>query len=171
MRIGESMLAEYDMEMASTRKVLERVPDDKFSWRIHDKSNTIGWVANHLADIPSWVSMAVDTDELDVEPEPGKKYESPNESTTAAILALFDRNVAAGRKCLETVEDQKLFESWRLLQGGQELMQMPRLVVIRTWVLNHTIHHRAHLCVYLRVNDIPVPGLYGPSADDSGESP
>lgn len=168
MRIGESMLTEFDMEMAGTRKVLARIPDDKLDWKIHERSNAIGWVANHLADIPAWVEMTISHDSLDVEPVPGQPYKSPNESTIEAIIALFDKNVAQARTLLQDVEDAALHEPWKLLKQGEELMTMPRLAVLRLWVLNHSIHHRAHLCVYLRVNDIPVPGLYGPSADDAG---
>jgi uncharacterized damage-inducible protein DinB len=168
MTIGQSMLPEFEMEMAGTRKVLERIPDDKLKWKIHDKSNTIGWVANHLADLPAWVDMAISTDALDVEPVAGQPYQSPKETTSAAILALFDKNVARAKSLIETVEDAKLHEPWSLLKQGETLMTMPRLAVLRTWVINHTIHHRGHLCVYLRMNDIPVPGLYGPSADDAG---
>jgi uncharacterized damage-inducible protein DinB len=167
MRIGESMLPEFDMEMASTRKVLERVPNDKLDWKIHDKSNTIGWVANHLADIPKWVDMTINHDSLDVEPVPGQTYKTPSEKTGEAIVALFDNNVAQARGILQKVEDAVLFQPWKLLRRGEVLIEMPRLAVLRTWVLNHSIHHRAHLLVYLRVNDIPVPGLYGPSADES----
>jgi uncharacterized damage-inducible protein DinB len=169
MRIGQSMIPEFDLEMAGTRKVLEQIPDDKLGWKIHPKSNTIGWVANHLADIPAWADMAISLDSLDVEPLAGQPYKSPNESTTKAILALFDKNVAKAREQLMAVSDEKLHQPWSLLKLGEVLMTMPRLSVIRTWVLNHLIHHRAHLCVYLRVNDIPVPGLYGPSADYPGE--
>lgn len=168
MRIGQAMIPEFEMEMANTRKVLEQIPDDKLDWKIHDKSNTIGWVANHLADIPHWIDMTINYDTLDVEPLAGQPYKSPSEQTTAAILSLFDKNVAEGRALLDTVEDAALNEPWRLLKQGAEIMTLPRLVVLRTWVLNHSIHHRAHLCVYLRVNDLPVPGLYGPSADEPG---
>ena len=166
MRIGQSLIPEFDAEMASTRRVLERLPDDKWNWRIHEKSNPIGWVANHLADLPGWVEITICHDALDVEPEPGQRYQSPTEPNRDAVLALFDANVAEARELLETVDDETLYGPWRLLRLGEELMSMPRLVCLRTWVLNHIIHHRAHLCVYLRVNDIPVPGLYGPSADE-----
>jgi uncharacterized damage-inducible protein DinB len=168
MRIGQSMIPEFDMEMANTRTVLERIPDALLDWKIHDKSNTIGWVANHLADIPAWVNMAISHESLDVEPVAGQPYKSPAEQTAEAIIALFDRNIAPARTLLESVEDTTLLQSWKLLKQGEEILEMPRLAVLRTWVLNHSIHHRAHVCVYLRVNDIPVPGLYGPSADDPG---
>ena len=167
MTIGQSLLPEYDMEMANTRKVLERVPDDKWDWKIHEKSNTIGWVANHLADIPAWVEATIDHDSFDVEPTAGEPYQQPTEATTEAILTLFDDNVARGRAALESVDDETILGPWSLLQCGETLMTMPRIACLRTWVLNHTIHHRAHLCVYLRVNDVPVPGMYGPSADDA----
>jgi uncharacterized damage-inducible protein DinB len=167
MSIGRSMIPEFDMEMAGTRKVLERIPDDRLDWKIHAKSNTIGWVANHLADIPAWVDMTISHDCFDIEPVAGQPHKSPNEKTTDAIVALFDKNVAQARTLLEGVEDATLFQPWQLLKQGKAILTMPRLAVIRTWVFNHTIHHRAHLCVYLRVNDIPVPGLYGPSADES----
>lgn len=166
MRIGESMLPEFDIEMAGTRKVLERLPNDKFDWKIHDKSNTIGWVANHLAEIPAWAQSIIHDDSFDVEPEPGRPHQSPTEETAEAVVALFDKNLVGAREALEKVEDARLFEPWSLTRGGEVLFTMPRLAVIRTWVLNHTIHHRAHLCVYLRVNDVPVPALYGPSADE-----
>ena len=168
MRVGESMLPEFDMEMANTRKVLERLPDDKLDWKIHEKSNTIGWVANHLADIPSWASSIVKQDSFDVEPTAGEPHATPSESTTGAIVALFDKNVAMARTAIEGMEDARLMDPWSLLRTGEVLMTMPRIAVLRFWVFNHTIHHRAHLCVYLRVNDVPVPGMYGPSADDPG---
>ena len=168
MRIGQAMLPEFDMEMAGTRRVLERIPDDQLTWKIHDKSNTLGWVGNHLADIPSWVDMTITQGTFDVEPVAGQPYQSPTESSTAAIVALFDRNVTSARALLETVSDATLGEPWQLLKQGENILTMPRLAVLRTWVLNHTIHHRAHLCVYLRVNNVPVPGLYGPSADEGG---
>lgn len=167
MRIGEMMIPEFDMEMAGTRKTLERIPDDKFDWRIHDKSNTIGWLANHLADIPSWGTGTINEGSFEIEPVPGQPYQSPTETSTEAVVALFDNNVAECRAALEKVADATLHEPWQLLQQGKVLLEMPKLAVLRTWVLNHTIHHRAHLCVYLRVNDVPVPGLYGPSADES----
>ncbi len=168
MRIGQSMIPEFDMEMANTRKVLERVPDDKLAWKIHEKSNTIGWVANHLADIAGWMDMTVNHDSLDVDPPGGKPFRSPSLGSTEEIVALFDENFAKSRPILEEVEDATLMQNWTLLQGGNEIMTLPKLAVVRTWIFNHTIHHRAHLCVYLRVHDVPVPGLYGPSADDPG---
>jgi uncharacterized damage-inducible protein DinB len=168
MSIAESILPEFDMEMASTRKVLERVPDDKLSWKAHDKSNTIGWVACHLAEIPGWVEGTLSADHWDIHPAGGEPYQSPQLDTTKSIVELFDANANAARDRIAAAPDEEFSKPWSLLMGGQTLFTMPKLGVIRTWVLNHTIHHRAHLCVYLRLNNIPVPAIYGPSADEQG---
>jgi len=166
MSFAETILPEYDQEFANARKVLERVPDDKLDWRAHSKSNTIGWNANHLAEIPAWVEITLHQDAWDFAPPDGPRYESPNLTTRAAVLALFDQNVAAGRKALAAAKDADMGKNWSLLQGGQPIITMPRAAVIRSFVLNHLIHHRAILCVYLRLNDVPVPGMYGPSGDE-----
>ena len=168
MTIAESILPELEIEMAGTRKVLERVPDDKLDWKAHEKSNTIGWVACHLAEIPGWVEGTLTADTWDINPEGGEPYQSPQLNSRQEILDLFDANVAAAKARLQATPDAEFAKSWSLLSGGETLFTIPKLGVIRTWVLNHTIHHRAHLCVYLRLNDIPVPALYGPSADEQG---
>ncbi len=161
MRYAEMILPEFDQEMASTRKVLERVPAGKFDWKAHPKSNTIGWNANHLAEIPGWVAGTLNKDSWEIE-----GYESPKLTTRQAVLELFDRNVAEARKALAGAKDEAMGTPWSLLQGGQPILTMPRSAVVRSFLLNHTIHHRAILCVYLRLNDIPVPGMYGPSGDE-----
>ena len=166
MSIGKNMLPEFDNEMAGARKVLERIPDKKFGWKIHEKSNTIGWVASHLANLPSWAAMTIESDSLDVMPKDGEPFKTPQFDNTADVLAEFDRNVSQARALLESVSDDGLYKPWSLLKSGNTMFTMPKIAVLRTWVINHIIHHRAHLCVYLRVNDIPVPGLYGPSADE-----
>lgn len=168
MSISQSLLPEFDHEMASTRKVLERIPDDKLNWKAHEKSNTIGWVGSHLANIPAWAVMALTTSELDIAPVGKEPYKTPKCESTKAILAEFDKNVASARAALAAASDADFMKPWSLLQGGKTLMTMPKIAVYRSWVMNHTIHHRAHLCVYFRLNNIPVPGLYGPSADDAG---
>jgi uncharacterized damage-inducible protein DinB len=165
MSYAESILPEFDQEMANTRKVLERIPDDKFDWRAHPKSNTIGWNANHLAEIPGWVEGTVASDTFDIAPTGGSRYQSPNLTTRKEILDLFDRNVASARKAIAAAKDQDMGKTWSLVEGGKPLLSLPRAAAIRTFILNHLIHHRAILCVYLRLNDIPVPGLYGPSGD------
>ena len=166
MTYAEGILPEFDQEMASTRKVLERVPDDKLSWRAHPKSNTIGWNANHLAEIPGWVEGTLTTESWDFAPVGGDQYRSPDLGSRREILELFDRNVAAARKAIAAVRDEDMSLSWSLLQGGQPILTMSRSAVIRGLIVNHAIHHRAHLCVYLRLNDIPVPSMYGPSGDE-----
>lgn len=168
MNIGQSLLPEFDQEMANTRKVLERIPDDKLDWKAHPKSNTIGWVGGHLANIPSWVGITLTTDSLDIAPPGEEPYRAPAPTSVKGILETFDKNVAAGRALLESTPDAEFFKPWSLLATGKTILTMPRIAVLRSFVLNHIIHHRAHLCVYLRLNDIPVPGLYGPSADDEG---
>lgn len=166
MGYADMVLPEFDQEMASTRKVLERIPEGKLDWKAHSKSNTIGWNANHLAEIPGWVEGTLTGSEWDVAPEGGEPYQSPKLTSRQEILDLFDRNVASGRQAIQAVRDEDMQQSWSLLQGGKPLITMPRAAVIRSFILNHTIHHRAILCVYLRLNDVPVPGMYGPSGDE-----
>ncbi len=168
MSYGETILPEFDQEMASTRKVLERIPEDKLDWRAHPKSNTIGWNANHLAEIPGWVGGTIAELSWDIAPVGGERYQSPQLTTRQEILDLFDQNVAAARDAILSAKDEEMGKMWSLLEAGKPLITMPRAAVIRSFVLNHLIHHRAHLCVYLRLNDIAVPGMYGPSADDPG---
>jgi uncharacterized damage-inducible protein DinB len=166
MKYSETILPEFDREMASTRKVLERVPEDKLDWRPHPKSNTIGWNANHLAELPGWVEGTLTTPSLDIAPAGGQSYQSPKLTTRKEILDVFDRNVAAARKAIAAVKDEDMAQSWSLLRTGTPIFTMPRAAVIRGFVLNHMIHHRAVLCVYLRLNNVPVPGMYGPSGDE-----
>jgi uncharacterized damage-inducible protein DinB len=166
MSYAKALLPEFDQEMANTRKVLERLPDDKFNWKPHPKSNTIGWNANHVADIPNWLVMVISRPSLDIAPPDGPKYDFPTVASRKAILDVFDRNVSAARKAITEVKDEVMDQPWTLLQAGQEIFTMPRSAMVRGFVLNHLIHHRAHLCVYLRLNDIPVPGMYGPSGDE-----
>jgi len=160
-------LAEFDQEMASTRKVLERIPDEKFSWKAHPKSNTLGWNASHLVEIPGWVEGIIADDSWDFNPPGGEPYRTPMLGTRAEVLALFDANVASARKAIEGLKEENLDKPWSLLDGGKVFITMPRRAVIRSFILNHLIHHRAITTVYLRLNDIPVPGMYGPSGDEN----
>jgi uncharacterized damage-inducible protein DinB len=163
---AECLLAEFDQEMANTRKVLERIPDDKLDWRAHPKSNTIGWNANHVADLPNWLVQTLTRPSLDIAPVGGEPYQFPKLTSRREILDQFDRNVAAARKAITAVKDEEMRQPWTLLQAGKPFFTMPRAAVVRSVILNHLIHHRAHLCVYLRLNNIPVPGMYGPSGDE-----
>jgi len=163
---AETILPEFDREMANTRKILERVPENQLDWQAHPKSHTISWNANHLAEIPGWVEGALTTPSWDIAPVGGERYQSPKLTTRQEILDLFDRNVAAARKAIAAVKDDHLAQPWSLLNAGTPIFTLPRATMIRSFVLNHLIHHRAILCVYLRLNDIPVPGMYNPSWDE-----
>jgi uncharacterized damage-inducible protein DinB len=166
MSIAQSILPEFEQEMAGTRKVLERVPEDKLDWKAHPKSNTIGWVAAHLANIPHWVTFTLAEDSLDINPPGGEPYRTPPATNRSVVLENFDANVAAAKKAIAAAADAEFMKPWTLLSGGQAIFTMPKIAVIRSFVINHIIHHRAVLTVYLRLNDIPVPGLYGPSGDE-----
>ncbi len=162
---AEITLAEFDHEMASTRKVLERVPDDKFDWRAAPGLNTIGWNANHLAEIPGWVEGTLTQDSWNANPPGGPPYKSPDFKSTKEVLQSFDEQVAIARKAISAVKEDQLDVMWSLLSGDQVIFTAPRRDVIRSFVLNHAIHHRAHLIVYLRLNGITLPGMYGPGGE------
>ena len=166
MTYAATLLPEFDQEMANTRKVLERIPEDKLNWRAHPKSNTIGWNANHVADLVNWLAQALTRPSLDVAPVGGEPYPFPKLTSRREILDLFDQNVAAARTAITALRDEEMVQMWTLLRAGQPIFTMPRAAVVRGVVLNHLIHHRAQLCVYLRLNGIPVPGMYGPSGDE-----
>jgi uncharacterized damage-inducible protein DinB len=166
MKISETMLPEFDQEMANTRKVLERVPAAKFSWKPHPKSSEFGALAAHIANMPDWAGLTLQTDSFDYAPPGAPPYETPKFSSTDDLLAAFDKSVAEARTALAAADDGKMLAPWTLMAGGKTIMTMPRVAVIRTFVLNHIIHHRAQAGVYLRLNDIPVPGVYGPTADE-----
>ncbi len=166
MAISKSLLPEFDNEMANTRKTLERVPDDKFAWKPHEKSFPMGGLATHLANLPSWGSLILSSDSFDVAPG-GNPVKTPELNSTSAVLKQFDENTAATRAAIEAASDEDLFRTWTLQSNGKGLMTLPKIAVLRGFVMNHMIHHRAQLGVYLRLNDIPVPSIYGPSADES----
>jgi uncharacterized damage-inducible protein DinB len=165
MTYAENLLQDFDTEMANTRKVLERIPNDRLDWQPHAKSHTIGWNANHVADIVNWLALTLTTSSLDVAPVGGQPYEFPKLTSREKIVDLFDQNVAVARKALAQAKDEEMGMTWTLLRGGDTIFSMPRSAIARLCV-NHMIHHRSHLCVYLRLNDIPVPGMYGPSGDE-----
>jgi uncharacterized damage-inducible protein DinB len=166
MSVSQSLLPEFEQEMKSTRKTLERVPEDKFGWKPHDKSRTIGQLAAHLAEIPTWANGAIQKDWVDVKPvtppPPRRALTSRQE-----ILDAFDRGVVALRDLVNSTADQSWMASWTLQASGKTLFTIPRVAMWRSFVMNHMIHHRAQLGVYLRINDVPLPSIYGPSADES----
>lgn len=161
---GAMMLPEFDHEMANTRATLERVDADRFDWKPHEKSFSLRQLATHVAQIPSWVGVTLSTEELDA----GQDFPEPEIESTADLVELFDRNVAEARSALEAASGDDLMVPWSMVMDGEKAFTMPRAAVVRTWVLNHTVHHRAQLGVYLRMLDIPVPAIYGPSADENG---
>jgi uncharacterized damage-inducible protein DinB len=167
MSVSAGLLPEFDQEMTKTRKTLERVPMDRFDWRPHERSFGMGELANHLARLPGWGKETMLTESLDLAPDGKSMEEPPVARATADLLVDFDRNSAAFRDALAKASDEAFLASWTLYQGGNELLTLPRIAVIRNLILNHMIHHRGQLTVYLRMNGIPVPALYGPSADES----
>jgi uncharacterized damage-inducible protein DinB len=162
MSLSQSLLPEFDQEMSNTRRALERVPTDKFDWQPHAKSFTMGKLGTHLAMLPTWTSVTLDTSDLDV----SQPFDQPKPATTEELLALFDQNVAAARTALAGAADETFFQPWTLRNGDQTIFTLPKIAVMRGFVLNHVIHHRGQLTVYLRLNDLPVPSIYGPSADE-----
>ena len=163
MTILQSLLPEFDHEMAGTRRTLERVPWEKADWRPHSKSYPLGHLATHLAEVASWGSFTLESDELDFATF---DYKPPQHRSTAELVATFDGYVAASRAALARHDDATAMAPWTMRQGDQIFFTLPRVAVLRSFVLSHTIHHRAQLGVYLRLLDLPVPALYGPSADE-----
>jgi uncharacterized damage-inducible protein DinB len=166
MTIGQSMLPEFDEEMKNTRKVLERIPDEKWGWKPHEKSGTMGWLAAHVGTVPEWIAVTINTEELDYAPVNGPGYQPPKITNRKELLAEFDKASAAARTALASVSDQEIMKGWKLLAGGKEIFTLPRVACIRSMCMNHMIHHRAQLTVYFRLVGVPVPGVYGPSADE-----
>lgn len=166
MAIKDALLPEFDFEMDKARKTLERVPDETLGWKPHEKSGTMGWLAAHIAEIPGWATVAISQDTFDMAPPGTPPYQPPKPVSRQEILDTFDKNVAAARAAITGAGDDQLKQKWALLKGGQEILSMPRVAVLRSFVMNHLIHHRAQLGVYLRMNNVPVPAIYGPSADE-----
>lgn len=160
MRIAEAMLPEFDLEMASTRRVLERVPSDKGSWKPHPKSFAFGHLAQLVATMPGWITRTLRDTKIDLAASPGYSLQK-----TESLLEQFDELVRGAREALASVPDAELEVPWSLVRGERVLFTSPRGPVVRQHI-NHLIHHRAQLTVYLRLNDVPVPSVYGPTADE-----
>jgi uncharacterized damage-inducible protein DinB len=163
MSFSQSLLPEFDEEMKNTRRLLELVPDGKFAYQPHKKSMTLGQLASHIADNPSWTAVTLDVTELDIQPD-HKPYAA---KSRAELVAKFDEGVKEAREKIRAATDEQWAQTWTFKYAGQVMMSMPRSVVMRTIILNHMIHHRAQLGVYLRMNEIAIPGMYGPSADEA----
>lgn len=164
MAIKDALLPEFDHEMAVTRRLLARAPLEDADWKPHPRSMSLGTLASHLVDIPGWTPVILTHDEFDMGDEMDgaiSKYTS-----VELMLADFDRNVAAARGLIDAASDAQLAQPWSLRQNGEPLMTMPRIAVMRSFLFNHAIHHRGQLSVYLRLREVKVPSIYGPSADE-----
>lgn len=165
MAIADTLLPEFDREMGLTRRLLERVPDGQFGWKPHDKSMTLGRLAEHLAELPGWAKVSIVDDGIDMSIGRPPGYQPPQ--TRADVLAMFDRTAADARAALVGRTDAELMAPWTLKAQGKEMFTMPKATVLRSFVMNHIIHHRGQMSVYLRLQNVPVPSIYGPSADET----
>ena len=164
MGMMDGYLPEFDREMGTTRRLLERVPFDDPAWTPHPKSMPLLKLATHIADIPNFAVRAMTGTEFDAA---APREPRPAPTSTAELLARFDANVAAARAEIVGKTDPELMVPWKLVANGREIFTLPRIGVLRTLFLNHTIHHRGQLSVYLRLRDVPLPSIYGPSADEA----
>src|SRR6185436_1880400 len=162
MAIKDALLADFDHEMGTTRKLLERLPDDKLSWKPHEKSMSLGGLATHLCSIPVWGGTILNEPFFDLEANPPNRAEK---TSRAEILAAFDETRKRTRGWMDK-SDAEYSSMWSLRRGSQEMFSLPRVAAFRNFILHHLIHHRGQLSVYLRLNDIAVPAIYGPSADE-----
>ncbi|HSG99898.1 MAG TPA: DinB family protein [candidate division Zixibacteria bacterium] len=166
MALKDAILPEFDHEMATTRKTLARVTAESFGWKPHAKSYSMLELASHLANAPAWTPDCLLKDSFEINTSEGEKFQTPQAESPEHLLQMFDENVAAARKAIDATSDEEFMKDWRFIEDGDEKVRMPKIAVLRAFILSHTIHHRAQLTVYLRMNDIPVPAIYGPSADE-----
>jgi uncharacterized damage-inducible protein DinB len=163
MPLKDALLPEFDHEMGTTRRVLERVPEADLSWKPHEKSFSMGQLAGHIANLPTWAMLTIDAEGFDLA---GMGPRGVQPASTAEILQKFDTNVKAARARIDQQTDAALFAPWSLKNEGQVLFTMPKAAVLRSFVMNHMIHHRGQLSVYLRLRNVPLPSIYGPTADE-----
>lgn len=162
MTFSQTLLPEFEEEMKNTRKLLERVPDGRFDYQPHSKSMTLARLASHVAELPDWAVVTLDTEVVEMTPDMRPEILS----TRAELLKKFDKGVAEARTKILAATDEDWGKTWTFKYAGQTIISMPRSAVMRSTVLNHLIHHRAQLGVYLRLNEVEIPGMYGPSADE-----
>ncbi len=163
MALAAALVPEFDYEMTNTRKALERVPEDKFGWKPHETSGSMIWLAGHVANIPGYASLILGTDSFDTATAGSPP---PEPKTRKELLDIFDENVKKTRAELQSATDEQLLKTWSLKAGERTFFTQPRIGVLRGMILNHLIHHRGQLTVYLRMNNVPVPAIYGPSGDE-----
>jgi len=166
MPIYEALLPELEMEAATTRKFLERLPEDKLDFKPHEKSMPLGRLAGHVAELFGWGTTTLQTEQLDFAPVGGPAFQPLIASSRQQLLGEFEKNLSGFRAALPKTSDQDFMKPWTLLSAGKVFFTMPRITVVRSMVLNHIIHHRAQLGVYYRMNNVPLPSSYGPSADE-----
>ena len=165
MAIKDSLLPEFDHEMATTRRLLERVPEAEFAWKPHARSMALGQLAGHIANLPQWCSATLASTVFDLDSLPvATGPQLP--ASRAALIEEFDSKVTAARNQLTSTTDAEFMTPWTLKKSGQEMFTLPRISAIRSFVMNHLIHHRGQLSVYLRLKDVPLPPIYGPTADE-----
>jgi uncharacterized damage-inducible protein DinB len=165
MAIKDALLPEFDHEMATTRRVLERVPDTEFGWKPHEKSMTLGRLAAHIANIPYWCSLTLENAVFELDSLPPDTQRKLAE-TQSELVKEFDGKVRAARTLIAAATDAEFLAPWTLKKSGQEMFTMPRISAVRGFVMNHLIHHRGQLTVYLRLKNVPIPPIYGPTADE-----
>ena len=165
MAIAESMLPEFDHETATTRALLELVPATQADWKPHPKSRSLGQLAMHIANLPTWASVTLERTEFDTNPADGQGVTTPPFTSGAQLLEAYDEGVRSARAMLARTSDAEFMASWTLKSAGKSLFSMPRAAVFRSFILNHAVHHRGQLTVYLRLLDVPIPNIYGPTAD------
>ena len=164
MALIEGMLQELEQEAATTRRVLERVPDKQLGWRPHQKSRTLGQLALHIATVPGAVAEFVASPSPVQAPQFGP---DPSPASSSELMPILDQSIAKARKVLGSMDDATLLATWRMMLGDREIFAVPRAAMLRSIMLNHWYHHRGQLTVYLRQLDVPVPSVYGPSADEN----
>lgn len=164
MGMTDGMIHELEMEAATTRRVLERVPADKLGWKPHEKSMSMGQLALHVATIPGAMAGFLSPDAFDIA---GVDMQAKEPESAAELVPALEEAVAKGKEYLSSLDQPRLMEHWKLVNGDKELMSAPRIGVLRSLMLNHWYHHRGQLTVYLRLNDVPLPSVYGPSADEN----
>jgi uncharacterized damage-inducible protein DinB len=165
MKLTEFFLSELDREVERSRRALQEVPEGKYDWKPHEKSMIFGYLADMVATIPTWITMEIKQDELDVAPAESSRTKQAPKETSEALVKALDESAAAARSALEETSDEHLMTPWRLRARGQVVMESPRHVMIQD-TINHWAHHRGQMTVYLRLMGAKVPALYGPSADD-----